>query len=91
MIVRALKKQEAFRYLQSGRKTEKTAIEFLDQDVVPNVPRIDALWHFDPLQVAYIITGAFSGLGRSIARWVMRRNARQRCMTTTTKMEIDTS
>lgn len=35
MIVRALKKQEAFRYLQSGRKTEKTAIEFLDQDVVP--------------------------------------------------------
>ena len=39
------------------------------------MPNIEAPWHFDP-QATYIITGAFGGLGRSIARWMMKRNAR---------------
>lgn len=67
--------EEAFRYLQSGKNTGKTIIEFHDQDVVPIMPSIEAPWYFDP-QATYIITGAFGGLGRSIARWMMNRNAR---------------
>lgn len=39
------------------------------------MPSIEAPWYFDP-QATYIITGAFGGLGRSIARWMMKRNAR---------------
>ena len=36
---------------------------------------IEPSWYFDP-QATYVITGAFGGLGRSIARWMMKRNAR---------------
>lgn len=39
------------------------------------MPSIEAPRYFDP-QATYIITGAFGGLGRSIARWMMKRNAR---------------
>ena len=87
--------EEAFRYLQSGKNTGKTIIEYNDQDIVPVcntkktseirhmlinlvlqiMPTIAAPWHFDP-QATYVITGAFGGIGRSIARWMMKRNAR---------------
>ena len=39
------------------------------------MPSIEPSWHFDP-QATYVITGAFGGLGRSIARWMMKRSAR---------------
>ena len=39
------------------------------------MPSIAPSWTFDP-QATYVITGAFGGLGRSVARWMMRRNAR---------------
>ena len=39
------------------------------------MPIIAAPWHFDP-QATYVITGAFGGIGRSIARWMMKRNAK---------------
>lgn len=39
------------------------------------MPTIGPTWHFDP-RATYVITGAFGGLGRSIARWMMRRDAR---------------
>ena len=39
------------------------------------MPSIEPSWNFDP-QATYIITGAFGGLGRSIARWMMKRGAR---------------
>ena len=39
------------------------------------MPSLEPSWNFDP-QATYIITGAFGGLGRSVARWMMRRNAR---------------
>ena len=39
------------------------------------MPSIGPAWHFDS-QATYVITGAFGGIGRSIARWMMKRNAR---------------
>ena len=39
------------------------------------MPNVDPPWAFDP-QATYIITGAFGGLGRSVARWMMKRNAK---------------
>ena len=39
------------------------------------MPTVGAPWHFDP-HATYVITGAFGGIGRSIARWMMKRNAR---------------
>ena len=39
------------------------------------MPKLEPPWYFDP-QGTYIITGAFGGLGRSIARWMMKRSAR---------------
>ena len=39
------------------------------------MPSIGPAWHFDP-QATYVITGAFGGIGRSTARWMMKRNAR---------------
>ena len=39
------------------------------------MPSIEPTWNFDP-QATYVITGAFGGLGRSIARWMMKRSAR---------------
>ena len=39
------------------------------------MPSIEHSWQFDP-QATYVITGAFGGLGRSIARWMMKGSAR---------------
>ena len=39
------------------------------------MPSIEPSWHFDH-QATYVITGAFGGLGRSIARWMMKRSAK---------------
>ena len=37
--------EEAFRYLQSGKNTGKTIIEFHDQDIVPVCDTQDQIWH----------------------------------------------
>ena len=39
------------------------------------MPTVAAPWYFDP-EATYVITGAFGGIGRSIARWMMKCNAR---------------
>ena len=36
------------------------------------MPSVEAAWRFDS-RATYIITGAFGGLGRSVARWMMKR------------------
>ncbi|MCJ1405286.1 hypothetical protein MMC11_008513 [Xylographa trunciseda] len=66
---------EAYRYLQSGKSTGKTVIEFHPNDVVPTVPSALPTYHFDP-NASYLIAGGLGGLGRCIARWMVSRNAK---------------
>ncbi|MCJ1389265.1 hypothetical protein MMC18_002121 [Xylographa bjoerkii] len=66
---------EAYRYLQSGKSTGKTIIEFRPNDEVPTVPSAMPTYYFDP-NASYLIAGGLGGLGRSIARWMVARKAK---------------
>ncbi|KAL9121038.1 MAG: hypothetical protein Q9187_002404 [Circinaria calcarea] len=74
---------EAFRYLQGGKNTGKTVIEMHDDDVVPASwttiscvePDTASTYTFDQ-HATYVIAGGLGGLGRSIARWMVRRGAK---------------
>jgi NADPH:quinone reductase-like Zn-dependent oxidoreductase/NAD(P)-dependent dehydrogenase (short-subunit alcohol dehydrogenase family) len=67
--------ETAFRNLQSGNSIGKMAVEMRPNDIVKtrlapnNVGALDA-------DVSYMIAGGLGGLGRSIARWMVERGAR---------------
>jgi len=74
-IYRSSELQEAFRFLQGGKNTGKTVVELHKDDLVPVVPSTRPTYYFDE-NASYVITGGLGGLGRSIARWMVDRKAR---------------
>ncbi|KXH30478.1 beta-ketoacyl synthase domain-containing protein [Colletotrichum salicis] len=67
---------DAFRRMQSeGQGTVKIVLEPRDDDVVPVVPSRKPLSSFDP-EASYVIAGGLGGLGRSVARWMASRGAK---------------
>ncbi|MCJ1283861.1 hypothetical protein MMC26_003192 [Xylographa opegraphella] len=66
---------EAYRYLQSGKSTGKTVIEFHPTDEVPTVPSALPTYYFES-NASYLIAGGLGGLGRSIAGWMVNRKAK---------------
>ncbi|KAF2093095.1 fatty acid synthase S-acetyltransferase [Rhizodiscina lignyota] len=66
--------QEAFRYMQTGSHSGKIVIEPHDDDEVPIVPSRKPKYQFDA-EATYVIAGGLGGLGRSMARWMVRRGA----------------
>ncbi|EQL02512.1 phenolpthiocerol synthesis polyketide synthase ppsA [Ophiocordyceps sinensis CO18] len=67
--------EDAFRFLQSGTGAGKTVIEMHGHDMVPVVPCLRATWNFRK-DASYVIVGGLGGLGRSTARWMVGRGAR---------------
>lgn len=67
--------EDAFRFLQSGTGGGKTVIEMHGHDMVPVVPCLRATWNFRK-DASYVIVGGLGGLGRSTARWMVGRGAR---------------
>lgn len=66
---------EGFQTLQSGRGTGKMIFEPHADDIIPIVPELQTPFHFKP-DATYVLSGGLGGLGRSIARWMVGRGAR---------------
>ncbi|KAL1865340.1 Type I Iterative PKS [Diaporthe australafricana] len=69
------KMQESFRYMQSGAHSGKIVLVPGEDDEVPIVPSQKESYEFDP-SVSFVIAGGLGGLGRSMARWMAKRGAR---------------
>ncbi|KAJ5595529.1 uncharacterized protein N7459_001737 [Penicillium hispanicum] len=67
--------QESFRYMQSGVHSGKIVLQPHDDDLVPIVPSRKSSYNFDP-NASFVISGGLGGLGRSIARWMASRGAK---------------
>ncbi|PLN79543.1 hypothetical protein BDW42DRAFT_172734 [Aspergillus taichungensis] len=67
--------EKAFRQMQSGKNMGKAVIELRDDDQVNAVIDTKPTYAFDP-NATYVIAGGLGGLGRSIARWLVDRGAR---------------
>lgn len=66
--------QEGLEAVQSG-KSAKLVLQFKPSDVVSVVPQLTAPYQFDS-NATYVLAGGYGGLGRSIARWMASRGAR---------------
>ena len=66
---------DAFRQMQSGTQVEKLVLEPHEQDVVPVISRRISACQLDP-NATYVIAGGLGGLGRSVARWMAGRGAK---------------
>ncbi|KAH8799173.1 hypothetical protein F5884DRAFT_905619 [Xylogone sp. PMI_703] len=65
----------AFRQLQNGKGMGKIVLVPSEDDIVPvRSPR--ATPHRFEADATYVLSGGFGGLGRSIARWMVSRGAR---------------
>ncbi|KAF2472400.1 uncharacterized protein BDR25DRAFT_341828 [Lindgomyces ingoldianus] len=71
--------EEAFRYMQAGKHMGKIILEPKADDIVPVVPRPDQGLQFKA-NASYLIVGGFGGLGRSMARWMQTRGAKNLIM-----------
>lgn len=67
--------EQAFRFMQSGKHTGKLIIEFHTDDMVPVSLRSQPTYEFDR-ESSYLIAGGLGGIGRSIARWMVGKKAR---------------
>ncbi|KAL9116075.1 MAG: hypothetical protein Q9227_000444 [Pyrenula ochraceoflavens] len=66
--------EEAFRLMQSGKSSGRIVITSQPGDVVPIFDVSHRTWKFDK-NATYVIAGGTGGLGRSAARWMVRRGA----------------
>ncbi|KAI3395544.1 hypothetical protein diail_1206 [Diaporthe ilicicola] len=66
---------DVFRQMQSGTQTEKMVLQPHDQDVIPVLSRRTPACQLDP-EATYVIAGGLGGLGRSVARWMAGRGAK---------------
>lgn len=66
--------EEAFRFMQSGKHIGKIVVMPADDDVVQAIP--DPAGMRLPENATYLLSGGLGGLGRSIARWMVGRGAR---------------
>ncbi|KAF2441997.1 reducing type I polyketide synthase [Karstenula rhodostoma CBS 690.94] len=67
--------QEAFRYLQSGKSSGKMVVEVGTEDVLPIVQGQYSSYRLRE-DASYIIAGGLGSIGRSIARWLVSRGAK---------------
>ncbi|KAI0889175.1 putative polyketide synthase [Annulohypoxylon maeteangense] len=80
----------AFRYLQSGSNAGKVAIEVDPDEIVPAFinPRPD--WTFSPDET-FVIAGGLGGQGRSIARWMASKGAKNLVILSRSGAQADTA
>ncbi|KAK6206913.1 beta-ketoacyl synthase domain-containing protein [Colletotrichum tabaci] len=67
--------RDAFRQLQAGGHKSKVVLAPHGHDVVPVLSARKATSVFDP-EASYVVAGGLGGLGRSVARWMASRGAR---------------
>ncbi|KAF4443746.1 putative polyketide synthase [Fusarium austroafricanum] len=67
--------QEAFRIMQSGSHTGKLVLKPQQNDLVMVEPSLKPTYTFDP-SASYLLSGGMGGLGRSAARWMVSRGAK---------------
>ncbi|KAL7656160.1 hypothetical protein ACMYSQ_005275 [Aspergillus niger] len=67
--------EQAFRQMQTGKNSGKTVLEMRETDQVMTVLDTKPSYTFGP-DATYVIAGGLGGLGRSIARWLVERGAR---------------
>ncbi|KAG4268130.1 hypothetical protein FPRO04_12629 [Fusarium proliferatum] len=67
--------QEAFRIMQSGSHMGKLVLKAQDDDHVMVEPSRKPPYYFDP-DASYLLSGGLGGLGRSAARWMASRGAK---------------
>ncbi|KAH8691692.1 reducing type I polyketide synthase [Phaeosphaeriaceae sp. PMI808] len=67
--------EEAVRAMQSGTRSGKIVVEVHSKDSLPIVRGPKAMYSFSA-NATYVIAGGFGGIGCSIARWLVRRGAR---------------
>ena len=70
--------ENAFRLMQTGRHIGKIAITWNAADVVPVLHRPTASVSLKP-HASYLLVGGFGGIGRSLARLLVRLGARYLC------------
>jgi acyl transferase domain-containing protein/NADPH:quinone reductase-like Zn-dependent oxidoreductase/SAM-dependent methyltransferase len=68
--------ENAFRFLHSGESTGKLVVEVSKQDVLPVISSREESGFKFPLDATYLISGGLGGVGRSIARWLCRKGAK---------------
>ncbi|KAK2042656.1 beta-ketoacyl synthase domain-containing protein [Colletotrichum somersetense] len=67
--------QDAFRRLQSEGRNSKVVLEPHDRDTIPVLSSRKPASFFDP-KASYLVAGGLGGLGRSVARWMASRGAK---------------
>lgn len=67
--------KEAFQTVNTDKTTDKVVIDFTSDAQVPVLLKKVFQCTFNP-DATYVITGGFGGLGRVIARWMVRLGAR---------------
>ncbi|KAF2706215.1 ketoacyl-synt-domain-containing protein [Pleomassaria siparia CBS 279.74] len=67
--------EDAFRYMQSGKSTGKIVLTCEPEHVVPTYMPAPSLCSFSP-DATYLIAGGLGGLGRSAARWMAGKGAK---------------
>lgn len=67
--------EQAFRFMQSGKHTGKLVVEFHADEVVPVSLRSEVKYEFSQ-EATYLIAGGLGGIGRSIARWMVGKKAK---------------
>lgn len=68
--------QQAFATLADGKTSGKTVIEVRPDAIVPTTIRPKPTHGIFPAAATYVLAGGFGGIGRSIARWMADRGAR---------------
>uniref|UniRef100_A0A0B7K4Y2 Uncharacterized protein n=1 Tax=Bionectria ochroleuca TaxID=29856 RepID=A0A0B7K4Y2_BIOOC len=69
------KVESAFRSLQSGKIGGKVVINMDDEEEVTVKCQPEKTWAFKPNR-SYLLVGGFGGISRSVARWMVKRGAR---------------
>ncbi|CAH0017129.1 unnamed protein product [Clonostachys rhizophaga] len=69
------KVETAFRSLQSGRIGGKVVINMDEEEEVTVKFQPEKTWAFKPNR-SYLLVGGFGGISRSVARWMVKRGAR---------------
>ncbi|KAL9088429.1 MAG: hypothetical protein Q9165_006153 [Trypethelium subeluteriae] len=67
--------EDALRFMQSGRSSGKMVLELRATDVIPTFLDFRPKWVLES-EATYVISGGLGGLGRSAARWMAQRGAK---------------
>ncbi|KAG9201298.1 hypothetical protein G6514_005846 [Epicoccum nigrum] len=69
------KAEDAFKHMQSGKSVGKIVLTCQPTDVVQTYMPTKSTWNF-PSAATYLIAGGLGGLGRSAARWMASKGAK---------------